>query len=145
MPKIKIRKDKDGRNLYIHGHSVSKGGDHFCCRTKDVQPLLVGNVKERLEELLRTIVGYYQLPDLYIRIYPTHFHMIFGSVLKHISYDDFANAVLTATNGKLCKEFGFSEMWDNEYLFTGFGDNSPEAVERYFKKLEEGPHEKKIY
>ena len=122
--------------LYRRGSKVIGGGFYFCCKTKDNKPILVGKVKERLEQLLLKLCEIHKLPDVALKVFPSHFHLWFGALLEDIP-DHFANSVLIATNGKLKKEFNLKDddIWHKDYHFQTVTDISKESVNQFLGEL----------
>ena len=120
---------------YKRKHKIVGGGFYFCCKTKNNREVLIGNVKKRLEELLLKLCNAYKLPDVTIKIYPSHFHLFFGALLR-IAPDYFAETVLKATNAKLKNEFGLDNLWNNDYQMQTLSNISKQNIEKFLEELE---------
>ncbi|WP_018635084.1 IS200/IS605 family transposase [Parafrankia elaeagni] len=132
-----------GRQVTAGGGGVYDLGYHVVWCPKYRRPVLVGPVRDRLEELLRAKCAEHDWPIVALEIEPDHVHLFVKAHPKHPpSY--IANQLKGFTSHELRGEFGhlrsrLPTLWSRSYFMATVGAVSAEAVRRYIDTQNERP------
>jgi len=107
--------------LYRWNHGVSKGGFYFVLATKERNPIITEDIKNRLFENLQKEAINLRLVDTTIKVFPTFF-VIFTVFRATAHPQDFVDRILNIANS-------FEIDWDHDYLFSTISDVGTNFIE----------------
>ncbi|MUL35755.1 IS200/IS605 family transposase [Gloeocapsopsis dulcis] len=133
MAKLSV-KDLEYRR---ESNSVSLVNFHFVFVPKRRKPILVGQVAERLQEIIFELVVEHQWKLIALEVMPDHVHL-----LVNVKPTDSAAQVARWVKGRAAhhlrkKEFPhllrLPSLWTSSYFISSVGNASTETVRRYIE------------
>ncbi|MCL0034762.1 IS200/IS605 family transposase [Dehalococcoidia bacterium] len=107
---------------------------HLIWCPKRRRPVLVNNVKQRLETILREVANEKGVEILALEIMPDHLH-IFVSCYPQLTLHKLVKAFKGRSAHYLRKEFPhllkLPSLWTNSYFVSTAGNVSSETIQRY--------------
>jgi putative transposase len=137
------------------GRQVTKGaggvydlGYHVVFCPKYRRAVLVGQVRDRLETLIRQKCAEHDWPIVALEIEPDHVHLFVKAHPKH-SPSYVANQIKGFTSHELRGEFAhlrsrLPTLWSRSYFVATVGTVSAETVRRYIDTQDERPWRKGV-
>ncbi len=131
----KFKNVSNCKSDYQHGrHSVYLANYHLVWTPKRRKPVLVGKVKERLEEIMKEVATERNWTILSLSIQSDHVHL-FVSANPDAAIRDVANAFKGRTSHDLRKEFPhllkLPSLWTHSYFASTAGNVSSATIEKY--------------
>ncbi len=118
-------------------HHVYLVNYHIVWCPKRRKPVLVGKVKQRLEQIVKQVASQKEWKILALEVMPDHVHL-FISVQPTISARDVANAIKGKSSNILRKEFHellkLPSLWTHSYFVSTAGNVSSETIRKYIKE-----------
>lgn len=115
-------------------HAVYLANYHLVWAPKRRKPVLVGKVKERLEQIMRQVAKEKGWKILSMSVQPDHVHL-FVSADPDDAIRDVANALKGRSSHDLRKEFPellkLPSLWTHSYFASTAGNVSSATIERY--------------
>ena len=123
---------------YRHGkHAVYLANYHLVWIPKRRKPVLVGDVKKRLEQIIKQVAIEKNWSILDLAIQPDHVHL-FVSADTDVSIRDIANAFKGSSSHDLRKEFPhllkLPSLWTHSYFASTAGHVSSETIRKYIEE-----------
>jgi putative transposase len=109
---------------------------HLVWCPKRKKPVLVGKVKERLEQIIYQVADELGIKILKLTINPDHVHL-FISAYPTISVHKIVRRIKGRSSNILRKEFPellkLPSLWTHSYFVSTIGTVSKEAIEKYIE------------
>ena len=109
---------------------------HLVWCPKRRKPVLVGEVKERLEQIIRQVADELGIKVLELAINPDHVHL-FISAYPTIPVHKIVRRIKGRSSNILRKEFPellkLPSLWTHSYYVSTIGAVSKEAIEKYIE------------
>jgi putative transposase len=109
---------------------------HLVWCPKRRKPVLVGKVKERLEQIIYQVADELGIKILELAINPDHIHL-FISAYPTISVHKIVRRIKSRSSNILRKEFPellkLPSLWTHSYYVSTIGTVSKEAIEKYIE------------
>ena len=123
---------------YRHGaHAVYLANYHLVWMPKRRKPVLVGEVKKRLEQIIKQVAQEKNWAILELSVQPDHVHL-FVSADTNVSIRDIANAFKGRSSHDLRKEFPhllkLPSLWTHSYFASTAGHVSSETIRKYIEE-----------
>jgi putative transposase len=123
---------------YRHGrHAVYLANYHLVWVPKRRKPVLIGDDKKRLEQIIKQVASEKNWGILDLAIQPDHVHL-FVSVDTDVSIRDIANAFKGRSSHDLRKEFPsllkLPSLWTHSYFASTAGHVSSETIRKYIEE-----------
>lgn len=117
-------------------HHIYLVNHHFVWIPKRRKPILIGDVKMRLEEIIRQVAEELKAKILALEIMPDHVHL-FISVPPTLAPNDVANKVKGRSSHILREEFPhllkLPSLWTHNYFVSTAGNVSSETIKEYME------------
>ncbi len=123
---------------YRHGaHAVYLANYHLVWIPKRRKPVLVGEVKKRLEQIIKQVAQEKDWAILDLAVKPDHVHL-FVSADTNVSIRDIANAFKGRSSHDLRKEFPhllkLPSLWTHSYFASTAGHVSSDTIRKYIEE-----------
>jgi putative transposase len=109
---------------------------HLLWCSKRKKPVLVGKVKERLEQIIYQVADKLGIKILELTINPDHVHL-FISAYPTISVHKIVRRIKSRSSNILRKELPellkLPSLWTHSYFVSTIGTVSKEAIEKYIE------------
>jgi putative transposase len=109
---------------------------HLVWCPKRRKPVLVGRVKERLEQIIRQVAGELGIKVLELAINPDHVHL-FISAYPTIPVHKIVRKIKGRSSNILRKEFPellkLPSLWTHSYHVSTIGGVSKDSIEKYIE------------
>ena len=123
---------------YRHGaHAVYLANYHLVWIPKRRKPVLVGEVKKRLEQIIKQVAQEKEWTILDLAVQPDHVHL-FVSADTNVSIRDIVNAFKGRSSHDLRKEFPhllkLPSLWTHSYFASTAGHVSSDTIRKYIEE-----------
>lgn len=134
-------KKKLGQNYYTNRHSCFWLQYHIVLVTKQRQPVLIGSVKELVDQVIRDIFAEKELVILETNGDVDYIHILFEAD-PFTAPGTLVNVIKTKTSRYVKKQYGDtllkeydrkSPFWSDSYFTTMVNENSRQLVQAYIK------------
>ena len=109
---------------------------HLVCCAKRRKPVLVGEAKERLEQIIRQVADELRIKVLELAINPDHIHL-FISAYPTIPVHKIVKRIKRRSSNILRKEFPellkLPSLWTHSYYVSTIEAVSKETIEKYIE------------
>lgn len=106
----------------------------FCPKRR--KPVLMGEVKQRLDEIIREVCRENEVDVLALEIMPEHLHL-FVSVYPQLIIHKFIKAIKGRSAHHLRQEFPYLKklpsLWTNSYFISTAGNVSNKTIQAYIE------------